>query len=575
MPSAVTYSFVSDPGAIFTCTCSFEVASSVVATGTISANEVYGVNLSLLGNIEGGVELTYGTPSVEGQTDVDPTTGDLIGTGGLAVMANPTGATVPISSETAWVRAGGGLYPFGVLDVGLLPDDQYNWRVTGHWSNTAGPGPAPKAEIDVNDTSSPSNRIALYNPPGSAEPYTQTIPAKITNLTSTAATFQLSTSSTGSGAVSLSQTSVTLAGGASTQISITPTADSSSPNDVQIIASQGGTQVGECSMTVVGVTIPMGIRNADTPAGMPDRIPPRVNTPVPVTITPDLVGSGQSVTLAVVGQNGSSGTVAVDGNPGGTGVPGGGLASITSSENLNLTGDDQTSPGTGGRYAGQLHLQVQVGGANTIQSNGFSVSAIPVNFSEALYDHGILFSADTHKKDALGIILTNNYQSDSGVYADLDQVYWIEQVEEQKPAAGIFDSPDLGSFIQTVPIQASSDTGGDTNDFPLAILENHRGGFEVYTQVWVFSDQRTGSAMQYYPIGGSGYVITDHVTPHGEDRWIVTVTKPGTHTTANDYTSDAGGGGASYEFIVHRRTSLRGRRIVWSYEITRSFPIQN
>ena len=126
----------------------------------------------------------------------------------------------------------------------------------------------------------------------------------ITNTGTSSGTFQLSVSPAPD--ASLSQASVTLAAGASTEVTITPEADSAAPNDVHIIAKQDGTQVGEDSMTIVSVTfttsdevVTPAINNADTPVGMEDRIPPRTSTAISLTVSPDLSAGGQFVTMAV------------------------------------------------------------------------------------------------------------------------------------------------------------------------------------------------------------------------------------------------------------------------------------
>ena len=258
-------------------------------------------------------------------------------------------------------------------------------------------------EIDINDTPDKSDNITLFNPIPLTQAYTQTIPAKITNLGITEGTFQLSVNPPG--AATLSQTSVELGGGASTEITITPQADSSAPNDVHIIAQQGGTEVGEDDMTIVSVTFSQNIYNPDTPSQMISagqyRIPPSMPTPVNVTVTPSLSGSGQVVTLAVNGQNANNGTLTINGNV---------TQDITSGGNVNLQGTSQTVPGN----AGNLNLVVRVRGQDTIQSNGFSVSAIPVSFQQS-----------TATQLAGGVLqFTYSWNSDSGNLADLDEV-WI------------------------------------------------------------------------------------------------------------------------------------------------------
>ena len=81
-----------------------------------------------------------------------------------------------------------------------------------------------------------SGNVFVYNPPSTNEPFTQSNPVKVTNSYGTETTFKLSITSTGTGAGILSPASVTLAAGATTFVKFTPTADSSTPDDVHLIA---------------------------------------------------------------------------------------------------------------------------------------------------------------------------------------------------------------------------------------------------------------------------------------------------------------------------------------------------
>src|SRR5262249_39790103 len=141
------------------------------------------------------------------------------------------------------------------------------------------------------------------------------------------------------------------------------------------IAKYDGEKVGEDDMTVVSVAFQENIFNTDTPQAMLDRkafrIPPRVATPISVLVTPNLGTSGQKLILQGSGQGSGNGSFTIDGNN---------TKDLTSTGYVNLSaldGSQQTAPG----HAGRLRLVLQVRGENTIQSNGFSVAAIPQNWS--------------------------------------------------------------------------------------------------------------------------------------------------------------------------------------------------
>jgi len=438
------------------------------------------------------------------------------GLGGTSVGFATAVGTPLITFPEGLISFSSGGHPFDTLELSTVGSAPYfavdNIAVV----------PAPSVEIDINDTSDKSDNITLFNPIPDAQAYTQTIPAKITNLGVTEGTFQLSVDPPG--AATLSQTSVDLTGGASTEITITPQADSSAPNDVHIIAQQGGIQVGEDDMTIVSVTFSQDIRNADTPAGMVDRIPPRVGTPVNVVVTPDLSGSGQSVTLAVDGQNTNTGTVTINGNV---------TAPITSSGSVTISGVTQTAPTSGytAGNAGQLLLTLQVHGQDTIQSNGFSVAAIPVNWS-------ITFNRLV-TGSRRGIVVTNFWQSDSGVLGDLDAVERSEVVE-YLPGTGIFATP-LGA-LNSGYIDATLGSVTDTHSFPTALLTGT--GVQDANQAFEFRDQRTGA--QDVPAPNSGFLIERNVFRDPiTGALMITTSKMGMAVTALGISVTAGAGSVS------------------------------
>lgn len=261
--------------------------------------------------------------------------------------------------------------------------------------------PAASAVLAVNNTITQTDDITLFNPPSSANPFTQTLPVKITNSAATSLPLVLSVSPPS--AATLSRTSLILAPHATITVTLTPRAVSRAVNDVHIVAKVWGlTKVAYESLTIVSVLAP-AIRNADTPKGMADRLPPRVLTNLPVTVTPNLGLSGQSVTLTLTGQSASNGTATF--NHAAT-------LKLTASKAVSLLGGAQTAPG----FAAKLHLAVLVRGAVTAPSKGFSVSAIPVAFHQTavktLPNGGLQFQYA--------------WKSDSGMLADLNKV-WIGQ----------------------------------------------------------------------------------------------------------------------------------------------------
>lgn len=375
------------------------------------------------------------------------------------------------------------------------------------------------ATIDINNTPNESDDITLYNPPSSAVAFTQTIPATI-RLQGFSGRVDLTVSPPG--AATVSPSFVNLSDGGSQVVTITPRANSGVANDVVIKALIGGTEVGSEDMTIVGVLIPTNIRRANTPAGMRDRIPPRVGTPIAIQVTPNLTGSGQAVTLAVDNQNANNGTVTIDGSA---------TRVLTASGNVNLQGGTQTAPTAGfsADNAGKLHAVVQVRGQDTARSQGFSVAAIPVNWNLALDS----LVTGTRR----GIRVINSWTSDSGNLADLDAVERSEVVQ-YLPGTGIFTTPP--GATNSGYINATLGAITDTHSTPVALLTGP--GTVDANQAFQFRDRRTGA--QDVPAPNSGYRIRRDVFIDGMVLRITT-SKTGMGVTANGITVTAGAGAVS------------------------------
>jgi len=373
--------------------------------------------------------------------------------------------------------------------------------------------------VEINDTPDTNDNITLYNAATSTQAaVAQTIPAMVTNVYNTQQSFQLSVSPPG--AATLSTNSVALAAGASTEVTITPQADSSKPNAVHIIVKKGGTAIGEDDMTIVSVTFPRDIRNSDTPVGMNDRIPSRVDTLVAVALNPSLTGSGQSVTMAF-------GRTSADN--GGLTINGGATQDITASGFIDLQGTSQTVPGN----AGGLHLVARVHGEDALQSAGFSVSAIPVLYRQIGYS--LLPGGVLHFDYA--------WVSDSGDLADLDQVWVGEYVTY--PNRGIVAGPGKpwrGNFPQPtimparVPGDGVNGHGEDTHSPPGFLLPTAGPAASfTATQYYGFHDFRSSNSPVSNTLGwqinlDGPIAITRSVVNAGtrsRPRWEYLITKSG------------------------------------------------
>ena len=316
----------------------------------------------------------------------------------------------------------------------------------------------------------------------------------------------------------VSPATVSLARGQSTVVTFTPTTQSAAANDAQIQATFSGTQVGSANFTVVNITLPANVRASNTPAGMPDRIPPRVDSAFQVQIAPTL-GAGQNVTLVRVGNSASNGDFSINGAN---------TLTMTTTANVNLRGTTQTAAtgGAGGGNAGNLLLGAEVRGTRVAQTPGFSVAAIPQDWTQSLV--GPVTAPGT-----LGFIVQDGWSSDSGVLADLDAVDISESVDVTT-ATGPFSG--LGGSTSGY-LPATSFTQ-DTHSTPATVLAGP-AGVRIAQQTSIFRDRRTG--VNDIPMRNTGYTVTRTVffeSPTGIFR--MTTEKVGAATTANGFASGAG-----------------------------------
>jgi hypothetical protein len=243
-----------------------------------------------------------------------------------------------------------------------------------------------------------------------------------------------------------------------------------------------------------------------------DRIPPRTKTTLPVMVTPDLGASGLTVSVTTAGQSDDNGRLTINGAA---------SASLTKTADIDLVGTTQTAAtaGAGGGNAGNLTLVAQVRGQNTVRSTGFSVAAIPQNYTDTFVS---LINDGTN----VGIKVKDTWESDSGNVADLDQAMLSEQVQGTIPGgtSGYLPANMFSTDSQT--INSAAVKAGPAQTF-------------TFMQVNIFRDLRTGSTN--IPMTNSGYIITQRISKDPANmKFTLETIKKGADTTANGYSSKAG-----------------------------------
>ncbi len=248
-----------------------------------------------------------------------------------------------------------------------------------------------------------------------------------------------------------------------------------------------------------------------------DRIPPRVDTPVAVTVngwTPPMLDAE----ISVAGSGGGNGNATVDG---------GAVASLNASATVQLRGTVQTSPGK----AGNLHLVARHGGTEIARSPGFSVASVlqnvVVSFNSLVTGARRGFAVDT------------TFSSDSGVIGDLDEVEFSEQVQYD---AGTGSLAGGGAGMQNSGyLPATAGPFVDTHSRAVSTLTGP--GTLTAEQTFIFKDARTGA--NDIPARGSGFRISRVVTEATPGSIFITTSKVGVATTANGFASTAGSGSVS------------------------------
>jgi len=244
-----------------------------------------------------------------------------------------------------------------------------------------------------------------------------------------------------------------------------------------------------------------------------DRVPPRVDTPVNITVS-GVSGAVAPVTLSVDGAGGGNGTATLDGAA---------TVNLAGSKVVQVRGVAQTNPGNGNK----LRLLARQGaGPQLAVSNLFTVSSIPQNYSDTFVS--LLTGARR------GIVVQDGWESDSGTFADLDETEISERVEHKASSGCLAGFASGNSGYEPGNVLTT-----DTHSVGTASLT---GAGHVFThQTCMFKDHRTGAAD--IPMTRSGFHLTRDVVPPLIPIFgtiTITTSKVGAAATAKGIASAAG-----------------------------------
>lgn len=246
--------------------------------------------------------------------------------------------------------------------------------------------------------------------------------------------------------------------------------------------------------------------------GMPDSVPPSKTYDVEVTVTPSLEACpGQYVELSIINGSADNGTATV--------AP----ARITKTTTVTVTGGDQTKKDHGG----QLKIQAKLDGATVkAESSGFTVCAHPINWRDAK-------AGDIDDPDVVGVVVQDDWDSDSGTFADLDETEISEVVEYDAPTTPPYDGAAGAHNSGYLP-------GNSPTQDTHTIVRPAAGPAAPWErrQVSIFKCHRCGADDKVQP--NSGLKIIHDVFDAGGGHWKHHVRKIGAKVTARGYTSEAG-----------------------------------
>lgn len=387
-------------------------------------DQVHGENesVSVFVNYEYGLangdSPTYSATGLPDGLWIDENTGEIYG----MVQAQAPGITQFTTTVTATDSSG-------------VHNQTFTWNILS--------GTDPIVMFAINDTYTNIDDVTLVNP---QLPLDVGVKLYAPNTSGT----QVIDLAVPSGLSSLNVSSISLAHGQTGTVTLTPLQVSTVDDDVVLLAFMGGQQVGQGK----GVNLDKieiltngnvgKISAANTPSGMPDRVPPRVDTEYQVKYYG--ANTTKEFKLKVVNQSNDNGQVKLWANNPGKYF--GGVnetmpqypANYTQVGNARLytsylNGTSQTKPGNAGKLKVAVFHSTEQNLTDTKAiaiSAGFSVSAIPdkveVKFHKIHRGDSNLDNTGKVIRIGFGVGYRTIIHSDSGNTEDLDQIQFREQV---------------------------------------------------------------------------------------------------------------------------------------------------
>ncbi len=214
------------------------------------------------------------------------------------------------------------------------------------------------------------------------------------------------------------------------------------------------------------------------------------------------------------------------------------------------------------------------GGAQTeteeiARSNEFSVCAHPLNWKNTFAkdlnrQQGVTL---THLTDLLGVVVFDDWESDSGVFADLDEAEISEKVKYVFSTHPVFPEINLSMVHNSEYIIGTKRGSGgtlpyDQHAFRFVELKlktekrdrtNYHCGSQIAHQLSIFRCHRCDTDGVVVP--NSGYV-REHIISEKAHSMSHVTTKEGRRVTIDEWTSEAGSG------IVSSREHIFRKRLI-------------
>lgn len=268
-----------------------------------------------------------------------------------------------------------------------------------------------------------------------------------------------------------------------------------------------------------------------------NRIPPRRDLPYPIAVLINKAKLGKAKVRLSIGNNGgANGLASVQGND---------EVVLAQSASVSLRGLAQTAPGN----AGRLRFVATVNGIVAAMSHPFTVAAIPQKWNLIGRDHIANEPVPGFDGEFCGMTAIEEWESDSGVTADLDEVE-VDEVVEMVTKTGDYAHQSIGVRDPTT----ATLTHDQLDDHAIATSEITQAGKKKIHQVHTYRDARTGGGWQV--VANSGYIIEQTITVKERGKrqttFEIKTRKYGAEVTAGGISSAAGNGNQSGTVTVKK-----------------------